>query len=96
MLDVNTEEYDELLEAIADLRDLIPIEWYEEQGSSVLGAVVGSHYEAVMFIKDYVKELQDKTNKMTEALREAQKQYIQMGSPLDIYKPIQQILKGAV
>ena len=54
------ENHNILTDVVAELRDIIPIEWFEVQHDCALAEVVGSPELAVKYAIDYVKESQSK------------------------------------
>ena len=53
------DDIDKIIEKIADIRDVIPGEWFNKQHPSALSASVGSPYEAICYIQQYIKDLEN-------------------------------------
>ena len=53
------EKYDELLDILVEQRELLPIEWLDNQSPHALGAVVGSPFDIVYYANIYIKELME-------------------------------------
>lgn len=54
---MNNYTNEQLINKIADIREAIPIEMFDEIHPSALGSSVGCPYEALCFIEEIVKNL---------------------------------------
>lgn len=58
------EKYNILLTKIAEIRDAIPIEWFDEQNNYALAEAVASPQYALDWIKEYVTQITKDINRL--------------------------------